>query len=237
MNAENKLLSHVESTYDEEFEIENVKKGSIVFPEMYGKDKAIVHPKGNEELVFLAGEYRDNDGEYYETYVLAKWGEELKISLKSIMEQELPGSPFKVKVYAKNGTYDASMVDTPFQDYIEKNSKNVRIMITVGIYTDKEPDVSKYSQSIYNIYQEISRYGAERYGVAVGFVQEKEDISDYIRTANVNNIPWSNLDADVYGYLSIDERVNPDNHNPRVDKYLILTGPSVVVNHYKKLGE
>lgn len=237
MNAENKILSHVESTYDEEFEVENVKKGSIIFSEMYGKDKAIVHPKGNKEMVFLAGEYRDDEGKYYDSYVLSKWGEELKASLQNVMKEELSESPFKVVVYAKTGTYDASMIDTPFSEFIEKNREHVRIMVVAAIHTDREPDVDNYSDGIYNIYKEVSQLGAERYGVSVGFVDKSEDILDYIRTANVNNIAWSNLDAKLYGYLSIDERVNPENQNPRVDKELMLTGPDAVVNHYKVLGE
>jgi hypothetical protein len=237
MNAENKILSHVESTYNEEFEVENVKKGSIIFSEMYGKDKAIVYPKGNNELVFLAGEYRNNEGEYYDTYVPAKWGEELKSSLKGIMEQELPGSPFKVTVHVDNGTYDSSMIEMPFNEFIKDHAENVRIMITTPIYTSGEPEVGKYSQSIFNVYQELKNLGAESYTLAIGFVDESEDVSDYIRTANINNIAWSNLDAKVYGEVNIDEFGNPDKPDPNISEDLILVGPEVVANYYEELGE
>jgi hypothetical protein len=237
MNAENKILSHVEKTYNEEFEVEHVEKGSILFSEMYGKDKAIIHPKGNKDLVFLAGEYRSSDGEYYDTYVLSLWGEELKESLKGIMEQELPGSPYKVTVLAADETYNASMANMSFKQYVETNREKLLIMVTVGVYTSGEPNVENYSQGIYNIYQELGKLGADGYALSVGFVDESEDISDYIRTANVNNIAWSNLDADVYGDISIDERANPDNPSPNISEDLVLTGPNAVVNHYEKSGE
>ncbi|PIB65662.1 hypothetical protein, partial [Pseudomonas sp. 2822-17] len=37
----------------------------------------------------------------------------------------------------------------------------------------------------------------------VGFVDEKEDVSNYMRTSFVNNIGWYNLNAKVYGHLTV----------------------------------
>ncbi|MCA1320428.1 hypothetical protein LC085_10955 [Bacillus tianshenii] len=235
MNAENKFLSHLEEKYNEEFEVENVKEGSIIFSEMYGKDKALVHPKGNEELVFLAGEYRKTE-EKYDNYVLAKWGEELKAELKEDMESELPNSPYKVSIMAADDTYDASMLDKPFSDYVKEN-KNIMIMLTIGVYTSGEPKLEEYSQGIYNMYQKLKEYGTDSYAISVGFVDESEDITDYIRTANINNIAWSNLDAKVYGDISFDERSNPENPSSSISEELIVTSPESVINHYEKLGE
>ncbi|MGM0838648.1 MAG: hypothetical protein ACQEV7_21140 [Bacillota bacterium] len=231
-SSEDRILSHLEGSYNEEFEIEHVDEGSWLFPEMYGRDKAIVHPKGNEELVFLSGEYRDSKGEYYDSYVLAKWGEELKASLKPLMEKELPGSPYKVKLYVKNGIYDASMIGMPFHEFIEKHPKDVRIVLLAGIYTDREPDVERYKASIFNIYQEIQKYGADRYIVTVGFVDDSEDITDYIRTANVNNIPWSNLKGKVYGEVNVDERLHPENADPDIAQEIIVTDPDAIARNY-----
>jgi hypothetical protein len=237
MNAENKILSYVEKTYNEEFEVEHVEKGSILFSGMYGKDKAIIHPKGNKDLVFLAGEYRNNEGNYYDTYVMAKWGEELKTSLKGTMEQELAGSPYKVTVLAEKGTYDASMLDMPFRKFVESNPDNVRIIVTTAIYTQGKPDAESYSRGIYNIYQDLKNLGAERYTLAIGFADESDEITDYIRTANVNNISWSNVDADVYGEINIDEGGNSDKPDSNISEELILTGPEIVVNYYEALGK
>ncbi|WP_417898823.1 hypothetical protein ABN702_22585 [Bacillus haimaensis] len=236
-SSEDRILSHLESTYNEEFEIEHVDEGSWLFPEMYGRDKAIVHPKGNEELVFLSGEYRNNEGEYYDGYVLAKWGEELKASLKSLMEKELPGSPYKVIVYATNESYDASMIAMPFQEFIENNRKEVRLVIVAGVYTDGAPDVESYKESFYNIYQEMQKYGAEQYTIDAGFVEKSEDISDYIRTAGVNNIAWSNLKAKVYGQLNVDERLNPKNPDPDIAEEYILTDSDAIVRIYRPYEE
>lgn len=231
-SSEDRILSHLEATYNEEFEIEHVDEGNWLFPEMYGRDKAIVHPKGNEELVFLSGEYRNNEGEYYDTYVLAKWGEELKASLKPLMEKELPGSPYKVNVYATNGTYDASMIDKPFQEFIENNRKEVTLVIVAGVYTSGEPDIERYKESFYNIYQEMQKYGAEYYTIDAGFVEKSEDITDYIRTAGINNIAWSNLKGKVYGQLNIDERLNPKNADLDIAEEYILTDPDAIVRNY-----
>ena len=236
MNAENKFLSHLEKKYNEDFEVENVKKGSIIFSELYGKDKALVYPKGNEELVFLAGEYRKTE-EIYDNYVLAKWGEELKAELKEEMEMELPNSPYKVSIMAADKTYDVTMLDKPFLEYVEENNKNILIMLTVGVYTSKDPEVERYSQGIFNMYQKLKGYGTNSYAISIGFVDESEDITEYIRTANINNIAWSNLDAKVYGEISFDERSNPENPSPNINEELIVTSPESVIHHYEKLGE
>lgn len=236
MNAESKFLSHLEKKYNEDFEVENVKEGSIIFSEMYGKDKALVHPKGNNELVFLAGEYLKTE-EIYDNYVLAKWGEEIKADIKGEMEKELPNSPYKVSIMAADDTYDASMQDKPFLEYVEENNNNVLIMLTVGVYTTEEPELATFSQGIYNLYQKLKEYGTESYAISVGFVDESEDITDYIRTANINNIAWSNLDAKVYGEISFDERSNPKNPSPSISEELIVTSPESVIHHYEKLGE
>jgi hypothetical protein len=233
-SSEDRILSHLEEAYNEEFEIEHVDEGSWLFPEMYGRDKAIVHPKGNEELVFLSGEYRNNEGEYYDTYVLAKWGEELKASLNPLMEKELPGSPYKVYIRAEDGAYDPSMLDTPFQEYLELN-KDISIVLIASIYTTKEPDVERYSRSIYNIYHKLKNYGTDSYVVSVGFVDESEDVSDYIRTTSVNNIAWTNLDAEIYGYIGFDERSNPDNPSPHISPEYIVNNPSDVETHYHEM--
>ncbi|WP_417898824.1 hypothetical protein ABN702_22590 [Bacillus haimaensis] len=235
MNAENKFLSHLEEKYNEDFEVENVKEGSIIFSEMYGKDKALIHPKGNEDLVFLAGEYRKTE-EIYDNYILAKWGEELKAELKEEMERELPNSPYKVSIMAADDTYDATMLDKPFSEYVKEN-KNIMIMLTVGVYTTKAPDVERYSQGIFKMYQKLKGYGTNSYAISVGFVDESEDITDYIRTANINNIAWSNLDAKVYGEISFDDRSNPENPSPNISEELIVTSPKSVIHHYEKLGE
>lgn len=233
-SSEDRILSHLEGAYNEEFTIEHLKKGSRLFPGMYGRDKAIVHPKENEELVFLAGEYRNSEGEYYDTYVLAKWGGELKDSLKGMMEKELPGSPYNVYIRAEDGTYDPSMLDTPFKDYLEL-SKDISIVLIAGIYTLEEPDVDHYNQSIYNIYHKLKSYGTDRYVVSVGFIDESEDVSDYIRTASVNNIAWTNLDAEVYGYIVFDERSNPDDPSPDISPQYIVNNPSDVETHYREM--
>jgi hypothetical protein len=124
------------------------------------------------------------------------------------------------------------MIDMPFQEFIENNRKEVRLVIVAGVYTDGAPDVESYKQSFYNIYQEMQKYGAEDYTIDAGFVEKSEDISDYIRTAGVNNIAWSNLKAKVYGQLNIDERLNPKNADPDIAEEYILIDPDAVVRNY-----
>jgi hypothetical protein len=57
--------------------------------------------------------------------------------------------------------------------------------------------------------------------VSVGFVDESEDISDYIRTSNINNIPWSNLKANVYGTIMVDNLTG-------------INSPDEIAQHYDK---
>ncbi|MFJ5762919.1 hypothetical protein ACIQAA_28135 [Neobacillus sp. NPDC093182] len=61
-SSENVILTYLQETYNETFEVETFKERSTIFKNMYGADKVIVHPKGKPEYVFLAGEDRDMKG-------------------------------------------------------------------------------------------------------------------------------------------------------------------------------
>lgn len=45
-SSEDKIIAHLEKTYNEEFEVETFNEGSTFFKNMYGADQVIVHPKG-----------------------------------------------------------------------------------------------------------------------------------------------------------------------------------------------
>lgn len=238
MNTEEKVLNYLEEKYNEKFEIEGVKEGSAFFSQMYGGDKVTVNLKENPEIVFLVEEDSEEKGVYYDNYVLAKWAEELKGKLAQDIEKELPPeSPYKILVYIAPEEYDKSMVNISFEKYLNEVNKDVRIVLKSGIKTQGEPDLNEYSQGIYNLYNLIKNLGVDQYTVSVGFVEASEDISDYIRTAYVNNIAWSNLKGNIHGDIVIDERSNPETPDGKIDPSLILKEFSNVVEFYEPIQE
>lgn len=237
MSSEGKVLAKLEEKYNQKFTVEGVKKGSKIFAQMYGKDRLTVHPEGNNELVFLAQEVKAKEGEFKDNFIQAKWAEELKEQLSSEIEKELPpGTPYKIQLLISSKDIDKSMADMPVQEYLDKN-KDLSVVLLAGIKTDAEPEVEKYKENIYNLYQLMKGLGTTGYSVTIGFVDESEDISDYVRTSYINNISWSNLDAKVYGDITIDERHDPDNPSSGVDTSLILVSPDAVTKHYEAIGE
>jgi hypothetical protein len=236
--TEDKVLTYLEDKYNQEFEIEGVKKGSTFFSQMYGGDKVTVHLKNNPEIVFLVQEDSEENGVYYDNYILAKWAEELKGKLAPEIEKELPpGSPYKVILYIAPEKYKSSMIGMTIENYIKEVTKDFSIVLIAGIKTDGKPELNRFSEGIYNLYQIFSTLGPERYTVSVGFVDESLDIKNYIRTSYVNNIAWSNLKGKVYGEVNMDEGVNPSKPNQNYNPKLILTSPDKIFENYEQFEE
>ncbi|MBT2678667.1 hypothetical protein J7E38_06600 [Bacillus sp. ISL-35] len=225
MSSESKVMEHLEEKYGEKFEIESIKEGSVIFPEMYGKDKVIAFPDGKSELVFLAGESRSKDDVYYDTYPLSKWSAELDKKYKDkILEQFGKEIEYKTIVSAERDTYDSIKGNISFDEFMQKGIENVDVTIDIAVKTAGEPNVEEYYEPVYNLLNMLKEENTEYYGIAVGFVDESEDISDYIRTANVNNLPWSNLDAKVYGAIL-------------VDNLREINSPQDIADYYEKFEE
>jgi len=237
MNSENKVIVHLEKKYNQKFSVEGVKKGSKMLAQMYGKDKLTVHPEGNPDLVFLAQEDAKDKDVNNDNYVVAKWAEELKAELEPEIEEKLPkGSPYKVLLQISPRKYDASMASMPFDEYM-KDEKDFRVVIVAAIKTEGEPQVSRYSQNLYDLFGVAKSVGSKRYTISVGFVDQSEDVSDYIRTSLINNIPWSNLEANLYGYVNIDEEFDGENPSAGADENLLLQSPEDVSKHYVPIEE
>ncbi|WP_066315500.1 hypothetical protein [Bacillus sp. FJAT-29814] len=218
-DAAQQLLTYLNDKYNQEFVIERLKEGSAVFSEIYGKDLVTVHPKGNSEMVFLASEDTEKDGAYWDTYLLAKWGEELKTKLADEIEKELPsGSDYKVIIDAIDLGDEKAIKKYSVDKFLAEHPK-ATVDLVVGIKMSGTPDVSQYGKMAAKLLQILKNKGTERYTLSVGFVDDSEDIADYIRTAAINNISWSNLDAKVYGDINIDERVNTLDEQTVIDLY------------------
>ena len=133
-SSEDKIITHLEKTYDEKFEVEIFKEGSTFFKNMYGADKMIVHPKDKPEYVFLAGEDRDHAGEYYDTYVLSKWAVELtkkfETDISTIMPEEFE---YRVLLYVEDGKYDSTMKEMSVFDYFSNKNNEANVVIKMAV--------------------------------------------------------------------------------------------------------
>lgn len=206
-SSENTILTYLEETYNETFEVETFKEGSTIFKNMYGADKVIVHPEGKPEHVFLAGEDRDHEGEYYDNYVLSKWSDELTNRLKPEISNLLPeDAEYRILLFVEDGKYDSSMKDMAVEDYFANINDDVSIELKAAVKSAGNPNVADYNEPIYQLLQVVKQLDVKSSRVSVGFVDSEVDVSDYIRTSSVNNTPWSNLDAKVYGTIMVDKR-------------------------------
>ncbi|WP_077619649.1 hypothetical protein [Bacillus sinesaloumensis] len=232
-STEEKAVKYLEEKYDTEFEVMHVEEGSKLFEDLYGGDVVTVHPKGEPDVIFTI---KGSEEPYTETYLQAKWSQELQEKLKADIEKELPtDTPYKVII--SNSRMSDSTNKNKTVDEVLNESNTVVVSIMTAIQTDGEPEVSQYSQGIYNLYNMLKNLGVNKYVVSVGFVDQSEDVSDFIRTSYVNNITWENLKANVYGVIAIDDRKNPDNPSDLVNPNLIIRDVNSVVENYTPIEE
>ncbi|MFS0821678.1 hypothetical protein [Bacillus sp. 1P02SD] len=230
--TEEKAIQYLEEKYGKEFEVMWSKEGSKLFEDLYGGDLITVHPKGEPEIVFTIQE--DGD-EYVDLYLPAKWANELQKKVEDQIASEFPPET-RFKVILRNTGNDESLKNQSVEEIL-KTGKNVGVSIIAGIKTSGQPDVNQYSQGIYNVFNLLKGLDTKQYVLSVGFVDESEDIDEYINTAYINNIPWSNLDAKVYGEVNVDFRLDPENPSPNVEPSMILEGPENVIENYESFGE
>ncbi len=231
-STEEKAIQYLEDKYDKEFEVMYAKEGSKLFEDLYGGDLITVHPKGEPEIVFTIQE--DGD-EFVDLYLPAKWANELQQKLEDQIANEFPPGTL-YKVILRNTGNDESLKNNSVEEILT-TSKNVGVSIIAGIKTSGEPDVNQYSQGIYNVFNLLKDLGTRQYVLSVGFVDESEDIDEYINTAYINNLPWSNLDAKVYGEVNVDFRLDPDKPSTNVEPNMILNGPENVIENYESFEE
>ncbi|MFB3164903.1 hypothetical protein ABLO26_26445 [Neobacillus sp. 179-J 1A1 HS] len=222
-SSENAILTYLEETYNETFEVETFKEGSTIFKNMYGADKVIVHPKGKPEHVFLAGEDRDHEGEYYDTYVLSKWAVELTKKFETEISTILPEEvEYRILLYVEDGKYDSTMKEMSVFDYFTNVNNDADVVINMAVKKSSPPDVTSYYEPVYQMLQLLDTLGVVSYGVSIGFVDSNEETTDYIRTSNVNNVPWTNFDGKVYGTIMVDEHANITDSNQIKDYYEVI---------------
>jgi hypothetical protein len=211
MSSESKVMEHLEKKYNEKFEVETTKEGSVIFPDMYGKDKVMAHPEGNPELVFLAGESRNEEGVYYDTYILSRWSNQLDQLYKDNVNQAFNEDvQFKTMLFVEEEKYSAEKIDSSVTDFLQRENNGALLTLNIAVKTNGEPEVDQYLEPVYQLLNELKNSNAKYYGVTVGFVDSSEDVTDYMRTSNVNNIDWSNLDAKVYGTIMVDDSMDID---------------------------
>lgn len=161
------------------------------------------------EHVFLAGEDRNHAGEYYDTYVLSKWAVELTKKFETEISTIMPAEvDYRVLLYVEDGKYDSSMKEMSVFDYFANENNDADVVIKMAVKKSSPPDFTAYNEPVYKMLQLLDTLGVASYGVSLGFVDSDEEITDYIRTSNVNNVPWNNFDGKVYGTIMVDSFAN-----------------------------
>ncbi|QCJ44173.1 hypothetical protein FAY30_20935 [Bacillus sp. S3] len=220
MDSESKMVHYLEDKYGEKFVVEHKKEGSVLFPEMYGKDKIYAYPEGKPELIFEAGESSSKEKQYYDDYIPAIWGGELTKSLQGSLKESLPEtSIYKIYVNVAGSKYNLEMKDLPILKYINEENKDIRIVLKVAIKTAGKPNTSDYSDGLYKAFDQLKGLNTTFYSFSVGFVDQSEKIDEYIRTSNVNNLPWSNIEGKVYGHLQVNQDITDINSPADLMKY------------------
>ncbi|WP_186580075.1 hypothetical protein [Aquibacillus kalidii] len=224
-SSQEAILTYLEEKYDERFEVEAFDEGNEALKQMYGGDELIAHPEGNPEHVFLAGEDRDHEGEYYDNYVLSIWQNELTKHYKEEISKILTGLDYeyRILIYSQDG-YNGSNKGMSVFEYLSNNKQDASIALKLAIKESSDPNINNYKGQIYELYKLVNNIDAESSRVSIGVVEKSTGVKDYIRTSEVNNVPWSNMIGKVYGTLTI-------------HKQFEITDPSQIEEYYRPMEE
>lgn len=204
-----KMLRYLENKYDKEFVIENLEDLTLA---ERTSDKLIAHPKGEKDLPFLV--YYDNQ----DTYLLSIWEQEVKEELTSAMENIFGFEvPFNVSILMRNDMYDMSHFDMSFSDYVKDVNQSGFLIIVLALPSIYEPE--DYADEIYQVFQLLELYGMDSYSVSTGFVDDDFDTEEYLRTAGISNIGWSNFYKGVKGHLIINDLSKIETLSDIIDNY------------------
>ncbi|ADU31799.1 hypothetical protein [Evansella cellulosilytica] len=218
-STEEKMLQYLEETYNEEFEIEFVGSQGGMFSSTPKRDTAVAHLKQDPTIVFSVVEGKVQET-YNDGFLLANMGKKLEIQLAEEIEQNIPeGAQYRVYVRTYDGSFEERMKDP--KEFIEIVNGNLSIELIVSIKVENDPDLNLYSEGIYNLYELVKGLGAQRYITSIGFVDENEDITEFIRTSYTNNIGWQNLNNKVYGVIILDHRFSEETSdiNTIIERY------------------
>ncbi len=225
VSSQEAILTYLEEKYDEKFEVEAFKEGSDTFKQMYGADKVIVHPEGKLEHVFLAGEDRDHEGEYYDNYVLSIWSDELTRHYEKEIKSIFIDSDYEYRflIYIEDDKYDSSMIGMSAMDYFKNINKDVGLVLKMAVKTNSNTNLNKYNKRVFDLFQLVKAVDVESTTLSIGFVGGTADVSDYIRTSSINNTPWSNMKGKVFGTVVIDNTL--DISTPKdINQYIEMDG-------------
>ncbi|WNF22772.1 hypothetical protein [Mesobacillus jeotgali] len=158
MSSGSKVIKHLENKYGEKFKVEGVDKASALFPSLSGKDQIFAYPVGKPEQIFVAGESQNREGEIYDTYILARWGEELGKTMEQEVKKQIPDvGDFKFYLRIAESKYDESMIDTSIYDYIQNLNKEVEVVLVAAIKTSGQPDMKAYNEGLYNFISKVKK--------------------------------------------------------------------------------
>ncbi|MFJ5762918.1 hypothetical protein ACIQAA_28130 [Neobacillus sp. NPDC093182] len=140
---------------------------------------------------------------------MSKWAVELTKKFETEINRILPEEvQYRVLLYIEDGKYDNTMKEMSVFDYFANKNNEANVVIKVAVKKSSTPDVTSYNEPVYQMLQLLDTLGVDMYDVSLGFVDSKEDVTDYIRTSNVNNVPWNNYDGKVYGTIMVDSFAN-----------------------------
>lgn len=198
-NTEKELVSYLEENYNEKFVVESFKERSVI-ESKYGGDEAQLHVDGNENIVFKAGTGESSSGGYYDNYLLAKWGNDLKGEFQKVVDENIE-SRFDYSIALRSGgnTYSEEAKKMSAKEYLEHDKEEISLILQIAIEVDEKQDVSKYYEGLYNILQNIKLYDTDRYSIVVGFVNniDNDEVKEYLRVASGVDEVWSQMQCEA----------------------------------------
>lgn len=216
-SVEKEIVTYLQEKYNEEFIVETYEKKSNLQYE-YGADKITAHPKGNDEIVFVAGQKNSKKGGYYDTYNLCKLGNELTLNINEQVYKIIKATDeYKVALYGANEDYDNESNISAFE-FIRSN--NVDVVLNVVIKVENKEMWKSITKEIYELYNLVANLGSLKYTLSVGIASENANTTEYIRTANANNVFWQDLDEEVYGCIIIDQNSDINLQEDVIEHYV-----------------
>ena len=216
--TEPQMLEYLEQKYDEPFHLYADVRNRYY----YGSDKFIVYPEGEPDALALA--YWDDQGEPRDTYVQARWSEELTRQLLPNVRQALgPDVVMKAYPLVAQDRLPAPDQQLPaFAEFLDTTSDcTVVIVVAVQSSTDAA-DIDRVASGLHQVYSMTESIGSDRFSVAAAIVDDLGAVQEHVRTAAVNNTSWQNVGDAVKAYVLLDSANPPADANDVVARMTVV---------------
>lgn len=209
-NKTNDMLNYLKIKYGETFEVEKYEEGSVLFPELYGADKLLVHPVNNFQLPFYVFSNIKGNG-FSDDYIVSKlsyeFTEKYKKDIEALDHRE---KAVKFAFGVSNPPEDPNYLKTSVDDFVDDATYDCDIYLYIAINSQSMQDIKNESTFLYKVYSYLKEKTDRNFEISVAYINKNNfaDARELIRLGHAINFSWTMLEAGVLDKINFERKNN-----------------------------